>query len=317
VISLFTNIPLDFAINSIINRWTLIKEKTHIPKDEFIDAVNLILSSTYFVFNKKIYKQTYGTPMGSPLSPIIANLVMQDLEEKTLRIINCDIPFYYRYVDDIILAAPYEKITEIVETFNDYHNRLQFTVEHDIGGSLSFMDLLLHVDNGKIALDWFHKDTFSGRFLSFYSNHPICHKIGTIFNLIDRAVLLSHPRYHQKNIEMCIELLLNNGYPLELIFEKINKRIKSIFLNKVHSDINNGIFKNKVETNPETKRNYFVIPYVGGISETVASMFDKSVFTVGFRSLSKLNNIIRVQKDYVEHSNKNNVGHTLVKRRGK
>jgi len=78
---------------------------------------------------------------------------MQDLEEKTLRIINCDIPFYYRYIDDIILAAPYEKITEIIETFNDYHSRLQFTVEYDVGGSLSFMDLLLHVDNGKIALD--------------------------------------------------------------------------------------------------------------------------------------------------------------------
>jgi len=199
VISLFTNIPQDLAINSIINRWTLIKEKTHIPKDDFIDAINLILSSTYFVFNKKIYKQTYGTPMESPLSPIIANLVMQDLEEKTLRIINCDIPFYFRYVDDIILAAPNNKITEIVETFNNYHSRLQFTVEYEIDGSLNFMDLLLQVDDGEIALDWFHKETFSGRFLSFYSNHPVCHKIGTIFNLIDRAVLLSHPRYHQKN----------------------------------------------------------------------------------------------------------------------
>jgi len=105
---------------------------------------------------------------------------------------------------------------------------------------------------------------------------------------------------------MCIELLLNNGYPLELIFEKINKRIKSIFLNRVHSNVNNGISKDKVDTDPEIKRNYFVIPYVCGIS-TVASMFNKSVFTVGFRGLNKLNNIVRVQKDYVEHSHKNNV----------
>jgi len=93
----------------------------------------------------------------------------------------------------------------------------------------------------------------------------------------------------------------NNGYPLELIFEKINKRIKSILLNKVHSNVN------KVDTDLETKKHYFVIPYVCGISETVASMFDKSVFTVGFRGMNKLNNIVRVQKDHVEHSHKNNV----------
>jgi len=36
-------------------------------------------------------------------------------------------------------------------------------------------------------------------------------------------------------------------------------------------------------------------------------MFDKSVFTVGFRGMNKLNNIVRVQKDHVEHSHKNNV----------
>jgi len=163
------------------------------------------------------------------------------------------------------------------------------------------------VDNGEIALDWYHKETFSGRLLSFYSNHPICQKIGTIFNLIDRAVLLSHPRYHQKNIELCIKLLLNNGYPLDLVFEKINKRIKTIFLSKVHSDMNNGGSKNNVNTDLETKKHYFVIPYVRGISETVSSMFDKSIFTVGFRGLNKLNNIVRVQNDHVEHSQKNNV----------
>jgi len=149
---------------------------------------------------------------------------MQGLEDKTLRTVNCDIPFYYRYVDDIILAAPNDKITEIVNAFNDYHDRLQFTVEYESEGSLSSMDLLLHVDNGKITLDWYHKETFSGRLLSFYSNHSICQKIGTIFNLIDRAVLLSHPRYHQKNIELWINLLLNNGYPLNIIFERIKKK---------------------------------------------------------------------------------------------
>ena len=69
-VSLFTNIPLNLAIDSIIKRWNYIEKECSIPKKEFIIAVNLILNSTYFTFNNIIYKQTFGTPMGSPLSPI-------------------------------------------------------------------------------------------------------------------------------------------------------------------------------------------------------------------------------------------------------
>jgi len=240
VVSLFTNIPQDLAINSIVKRWALIKSKTNIPKDEFLKAIKLILSSTYFVFNKKIYRQTYGTPMGTPLSPIIAHMVLQDLEEEALEKIHCNIPFYYRYVDEIVLAAPIDQIKKIVDIFNAFHDRLQFTVELEANKSLSFMDLRLEVVNNEIVIDWYHKETFSGRLLSFYSNHPQCHKIGTIYNLIGRAILLSHPKYHMKNIESCIGYLLNNGYPLKLIFDQINRRLKTIFINKLPSDINNG-----------------------------------------------------------------------------
>jgi len=67
--------------------------------DEFILALQLILSSTLFTFNGKIYKQTFGTLMGSPLSLVIADVVLQDLEEKAFKKINLNVPFF-RYVDD-------------------------------------------------------------------------------------------------------------------------------------------------------------------------------------------------------------------------
>jgi len=308
VISLFTNVPQNLAIESILKRWTLIELKTSIPKEDFIEAIKLILSSTFFVFNNKIYRQTFGTPMGSPLSPIIANLVLQDLEEKALQTINCDISFYYRYVDDILLSAPKDQISNIVNCFNSFHNRLQFTVELEINKSLSFLDLRLEIVNGEIVLDWFQKETFSGRFLSFYSNHPRCHKIGTIYNLIDRAVLLSHPKHQQKNLELCIKCLLDNGYPLKIIFEHINRRIKTLFTNKLSSNINNEIIpiKNN-ESDSENSKHFYVIPYISNISEITASLVDRSVFTVGFRCLNKLDKIIRVQKDRTEHAQKNNV----------
>lgn len=70
------------------------------PKDEFLKALNLVLDSTYFQFENCFYKQKFG-PMGSPLSPILADLVLQDIEILALKEIGIILPFYFRYMDDI------------------------------------------------------------------------------------------------------------------------------------------------------------------------------------------------------------------------
>jgi len=68
------------TLTVIDSRWNLIKGHTSLPKNEFLNAVKLVLNSTYFKFNNKIYRQTYGASMGSPLFPIVADLVLQNLE---------------------------------------------------------------------------------------------------------------------------------------------------------------------------------------------------------------------------------------------
>jgi len=67
---------------ALSKRWTDIEKNTCIPFEEFISTIKFILSSTFFIFNDTLYKQTFGTPMGSFLSPIIADIVLQDLEEE-------------------------------------------------------------------------------------------------------------------------------------------------------------------------------------------------------------------------------------------
>jgi len=303
VISLFINIPQDLAIVSVVKRWTSISKNTSIPMDDFISAVKFVLTSTYFTFNNVIYRQIFGTPMDSPLSPVIADVVLQDLEEKALYNININLPFYYRYVDNIIMAAPIEHTPNIQKVFNSFDNRIQFTIEHENNRSLSFLDLRLEMRDNKIKIDWFHKKTFSGRFLSYYSNHPICQKIGTIYNLIDRAFLLSHPDFQQKNIELCVKLLLDNGCPLKLIFEKINKRLKKLITTN-----HNKILANKnIDTTDKDQKKFFIISYIHNISEITAALINKSSFTVGYRCLNKIDNIIKVHKDQTEHNYKSNI----------
>ena len=47
--------------------WILgLKELTH------LDLLNLCLTSTYFQYNGKHYKQLHGTAMGSPVSVVVA-----------------------------------------------------------------------------------------------------------------------------------------------------------------------------------------------------------------------------------------------------
>jgi len=62
------------ALDNIARRWDYISKKTNIPLQEFLIAVKIILNSTVFIFNNKFYEQIFGSPMGSPLSPIIADM---------------------------------------------------------------------------------------------------------------------------------------------------------------------------------------------------------------------------------------------------
>jgi len=143
VVSLFTNVPIEYVYDGISNRWNLIERNIAIPKEEFISAVKLVLESTFFSFNKIVFKQIFGTPMGSPLSPIIADLVLQDIEIKAIERLPFDLPLYFRYVDDILLAASTDQLKEVLETFNSFHKRLQFTLEL-WGDKLNFLNITIH-----------------------------------------------------------------------------------------------------------------------------------------------------------------------------
>jgi len=289
VVSLFTNVPVNLAIDSISNRWCHISRGTKIPKNEFINALQLILESSYFVFNNVIYKQKFGTPMGSPLSPIIAEMVLQDLETKALKLLNLNVPFYFRYVDDIALAAPTQKVDDILHVFNSLHNRLKFTLEKG-GKKLEFLDVMIINDKGTIEFDWHKKPTFSGRVLNFLSQHPITQKRGVIMSMIDKAFLLSHPKYHEKNLKFIIETFITNNYPLQFIFETFYMRLKSLFKKRTK--------KQNLESSEEKKRNrWFLIPYIKNISDKFKNIVCGLESKLAFFSLNKLDRIIKAKKD--------------------
>ena len=87
VSALFTSVPIEPALNIIKD----LLEKDHTLKDKTVMSVNDIilllefcLKNTYFSFKDQFFEQVEGATMGSLVSPIVANLYMEYLEQKAV-----------------------------------------------------------------------------------------------------------------------------------------------------------------------------------------------------------------------------------------
>ena len=87
VSALFTSVPVDQALNIIkdllVKDHTL-KERTVMAVTDIILLLEFCLKNTYFSFQDQFCKQVEGAAMGSPVSPIVANLCMEYLEQESL-----------------------------------------------------------------------------------------------------------------------------------------------------------------------------------------------------------------------------------------
>ena len=151
---LFTNIPLDKTIDTCVKRLfkTLDTLFKGIPKNDFRDLLYSATNESFFTFKNKFYIQVDYVAMGSPLGQILANIFLSHHEEKWLK--KCPIEFkpsfYRRYVDDIFVLF---ESSESANSFRKYvpskHQNINFTVEQDNFGSLSFLDFKICRKNGK------------------------------------------------------------------------------------------------------------------------------------------------------------------------
>ena len=83
VSALFTSIPVPVAlqvINSKISTCTNFTNVCKIPTEKFVKLLEFTLINCIFCFNKKFYKQLLGAAMGSPVSPVIANIYMENIK---------------------------------------------------------------------------------------------------------------------------------------------------------------------------------------------------------------------------------------------
>ena len=87
VTALFTSVPIPPVLEIIedkLNEDKDLPQRTSMNTRHIIRLLEFCLRSTYFVFQGQYYEQTEGAAMGSPLSPIIANIYMEHFETSAL-----------------------------------------------------------------------------------------------------------------------------------------------------------------------------------------------------------------------------------------
>ena len=145
VSALFTSIPVPTALD-VIN--CLFIEHIEVPetrgkyncsfeentvglnKNEVMGLLKLALENCVFSFRGKFYKQLHSAAMGSPCSPVVANIYMEYFEELALGPeIHVPIKEWKRYVDDVFSIIPKGKRDILLNYLNSIVPHIKFTVE--------------------------------------------------------------------------------------------------------------------------------------------------------------------------------------------
>ena len=143
VVSLFTKIPVDLAVKVAEERLredVSLGQRTSLPVEDIIHLLSFCLKTTQFTYNGTYYQQVFGTAMGSPVSAVIANMVMEDVEQRALATSPVKPFFWKRYVDDVISAVSGNEAERLLSHLNSVEPSIQFTLEREKDKRLPFLD---------------------------------------------------------------------------------------------------------------------------------------------------------------------------------
>ena len=233
VTALFISIPVAAAIEVIKGRLeqdTELPKRTTLSTDNILELLEFCLNNTYFLFQNQYFEQNKGAAMGSPVSPIVANIYIGAFEDTATNTALHPPKIWRRYVDDTFVVQQKSHKEEFFQHINEVDTSIKFTMEEaGPDGSIPFLDVLVtpKVD-GTFTTKVYRKPTHTDQHLQWDSNHNLASKYNVINTLTHRVrTLCSTPELISNELEHLEEVLRGCKYPrwaIKKILQNKNKR---------------------------------------------------------------------------------------------
>ena len=206
--------------------------------------------------------------MGSPVSPIVANLYMEYLEQKALSTAPHPPKYWGRYVDDTFVIHKEANKQSFLQHINSVDPAIRFTVEDNKeDGSIPFLDTIVKPEaDGSLSITVYRKPTHTDQYLQWDSHHHLSAKFSVIQTLSHRASsVCSNPELLQKEKDHLRKALTKCKYP-KWALDKVEKR-----LNRSSRQVNDGGTAQPANQGVRNK-GHIVIPYTRGLCESIKKM---------------------------------------------
>lgn len=298
--SLFTSIPPKEVLNLISCKL----DENHINpviKWELLQLLNLCIDQNYFQFGGDFYNQTTGLAMGNPLSPLLAEIFMNNLEteiSKHYLFKNCI--YWFRYVDDILICfnGTERQLSNLHNYINTVHPNIKFTIETETNKSINFLDLTISHHGKKHEFAIYHKPTHTDTTIHATSCHPLNHKLSAYNSMIHK--LISVPMSKQNfdlELNRIYKIAINNGYSINLI--------NSILIRKQKDHTMSLIYPKIIQ---KERKNYRSITYIGNISEKIARLVNTNTNRViAYKTNNSIGKYIKNNKDKTNRSSNSGI----------
>ena len=293
--ALFTSVPIKpglDVIEKLLKEDHGIQSRTSMSTQHMMDLLEFCLRSTYFTFRGKFYEQVEGAAIGSPISPIVANLYMENFETRALQSSPNPPLWWKRFVDDTFVILKKGHREEFLTHLISVDKNIQFTSEEPgPEGALPFLDMLIRPDNeGRLNTSVYRKPTHMDQYLHWDSLHPISSKYSVVGTLQHRAkTVCSNKQLLQQEEDHLARALKNCNYPMWTL-----NRIKIKMNNPAHK-------KNKNKTSSTQQNNipkpHTTIPYYKGLSESVKKRCSNYGVQIYFRGGTTIKNLLMAPKD--------------------
>ena len=187
------SIPTSDVLNLIfrlLNQDNSLCDRTNLSVNDIIEALSICLKSTVFSFKNALYRQIFGVPMGSCISPILADIFIEFVEHRAISTFHTHPKLWVRYVDDTFCVIEEQYAEEFHKHLNSISSSITFTLEREQNQFLAFLDVKV-TRNKDNTIFIYKKPTHTDRYLQFDSHHPKHHKFTmakTLHNRINTHV---------------------------------------------------------------------------------------------------------------------------------